>query len=325
MKKPNRLSNSSVNTYMTCPKKYEYHYKHKLRHKYSSSALLFGSALDAALSTMLVHHGQNNVDWLGQTYLSEFTNNWIRGKVNDKFVDLMDNELLVYAASDFDYKILQPKDWITALARLQSFYPNAGTFSSPDAEGLLELYKSIGKRKEANGFDNLHSDERKFYNYMNWTSMFRKGELMLKAYLTEVIPRIKKVLAVQKQIDIQGEDGDSIIGFIDFIAEWEDGRIVIFDNKTSARAYEDDAVLKSPQLTLYTYAVESEYKTRTAGFIVLRKAINKDVGKVCSSCKYDGTGGRAKTCDNTIKGKRCGAYFCYPRFGGFRMYCFSQK
>lgn len=305
MGKCNRLSHSAINTYMSCPKKWEYHYKYKLRHKYNSSALLFGSALDAALTTMLIQHGQGKMDWLGQEYLSVFNNNWVKGKINDKFVDLMDNELMVYAASDFDYKILQPKDWLLALSKREQAYPNAGIYDTPDAEGLLELYKNIGKRKEVNGFDNLHSDERRFYNFMNWMSLYRKGELMLTAYIKEVIPRIKKVLAVQKEINIQGEAGDSIIGYIDLIAEWEDGSIVIFDNKTSARAYEEDAVKNSTQLTLYTHAVENEYKTRKAGFIVLRKAINKDVGKKCGKCGFNGDGSRAKTCNNEIGGKRC--------------------
>lgn len=302
----NRLSHSSVTKYGECPYKYKLHYVDRLRGKYTSAALLFGSALDVALSQMLADHAENNLDHLGQSYEAAFNNNWLRAKINDKIVELMESEEVVYAATDFDHKLLTDKDWLLAMTKLQNNFAAAGKLPSPDKDGVMAIYKAVLEHKQDKGFDNLLPEERKFYNFMNWLSLYKKAQLMLKAYREQIIPRIKKVLAIQRQVDLEGEAGDSIVGFIDFICEWEDGSIVVFDNKTSAREYAYDAVSKSPQLTLYVHAVENEFKTRKAGFIVMKKAIKKNTSKKCQTCKFDGEDSRAKTCTKETKGKRCG-------------------
>ena len=69
--------------------------------------------------------------------------------------------------------------------------------------------------------------------------------------------------------------------------------------------YDDDAVLISPQLTLYTHVLSDTYKTRRAGFVVLHKQIKKNKKKICSKCGYDGSGERHTTCPNEVEGKRC--------------------
>lgn len=305
MSKTNRLSHSAVSTYLTCGHKYKLHYVDKLRSTQTSAALIFGGAVDKAIDAMLQDHSRNNIDHLLQTYNSIFINNWRKAEINKQLVDITDNPDIVYAATDIDLKLFKDRDYESLMTVLQGVYDGAGALREPTKEALIEVYKSILKRKEAVGWDNLRLVERKFYNYMNWCCLVIKGELMIKAYLERVIPNIKKVLATQKAITIQGPDGDSITGFVDAIVEWKDGRTIIFDNKTSAREYEQDAVLKSQQLALYMHALESEYKTRTAGFIVLRKLIDKDATKKCSKCGMEGTGNRGRTCTNEDSGKRC--------------------
>lgn len=305
MTKSNRLSHSSVSTYLSCGYKYKMHYIERLRSTQTHAALLYGAALDKALDALLQDHARNNIDYLMQTYNNIFINNWRKGEVNKQQVDLYDNPDIVYAATDVDFKLFTDKDYLSFMSALQGAYAAAGTLTSPTNEAIIELYKTIQKRKEANGWENLGIDERKFFNYINWHSMAIKGRLMIKAYLEEIIPNIQQVLATQKPITIAGPDGDSITGFVDLIAKWKDGRVIIFDNKTSAREYEQDAVLKSQQLALYTHALEHEYNTRTAGFIVLRKMIDKDPTKKCSKCGMDGTGNRGRTCTNVINDSRC--------------------
>jgi hypothetical protein len=100
-------------------------------------------------------------------------------------------------------------------------------------------------------------------------------------------------------------EGDEITGFVDAVVEWEGKGVVVIDNKTAAREYDWDAVQKSPQLALYMHALSHEFNTRTAGFVVLRKGIKKNKTKQCNKCKHDGTGSRAKTCDNEVDSKRC--------------------
>lgn len=305
MTKKNKLSHSSVSTYLSCGFKYKMHYIERLRPSTIHGALLFGAALDKALDAMLQDHKRNNVDILGQTYNTIFINNWRKAEINGQLEEIMDNPKIVYAATDMDFKLFSNKDYNGFMSALQGVYNGAGALTEPTPEAVINVYKTILKRKEANGWDNLRLEERKFYNYMNWTCMVIKGQLMIKAYLQNIIPRIKRVIETQRQINIEHPDGDSITGFIDLIAEWEDGRIVIFDNKTSARAYEEDSVVKSQQLALYSHALEHEYNTRYAGFIVMRKLIDKDATKKCSKCGMDGDGSRARTCTNEVGGKRC--------------------
>lgn len=48
------LSHSACNKYMNCPKEYDYHYNERIRPTTKSSALLFGSAIDKAIETLIV-------------------------------------------------------------------------------------------------------------------------------------------------------------------------------------------------------------------------------------------------------------------------------
>lgn len=286
--------------YQTCPEKWRLHYREKLRDRFTSAALLFGSAIDAVCNRILqdLQAGPSVYDFTFHTYNNVFMLNWRNGFINKAKVDLYENENLVYAESDFDEELLQPNDFKT----LSSFLHNNGIGCMPDK--VLDFYKEMSVRKKTEGFANLPVEVRKFINYTNWLCMYYKGILMLEAYKTEIIPKIKKVLAVQKEIKLENEDGDSIIGYIDAILEWEDGSIVVFDHKTAAREYDDDAVLSSPQLALYINATRAEYKVDKAGFIVFRKGIKKNRIKKCVKCGNEGKS-RAKTCDNEVNGTRC--------------------
>jgi hypothetical protein len=308
MSKNNRLSHSAVNKFMTCARSYQFHYLDKLRPTVTHAALLFGSSVDAALGAMLEDHKRGDIDWLGQKYEGVFIRSWREGKINNKVVSLFDNPDIVYAAADMDYKLFNDKDFGQILTAFQNIYGIALTART--GADIVQVYEEMLESKEKNGWENLPENIRKAYNYMNWLCLVKKGQLMIKAYLEQVIPKIKNVLAIQKEVSIQSDSGDSIVGFIDLIAEWEDGKVYVLDNKTAARDYEWHAVLKSTQLALYVYAVEHEYNTRNAGFIVLGKAIDKDITKTCGACSKDLTGSRVKTCDAEVDGgkkaKRCG-------------------
>lgn len=305
MSKKNRLSHSACNQYMSCPKKYYYHYVEKLRTVEQSAALLWGSSVDTAISTVLIDVKWQNVDYLAQEYEIVFRNAWRRGMVNKVMVDLMDNENIVYAATDYDPELLTYADLEAAHVMLSKGGKYEGVYTARMPTDCLEAVDAVRNRKEANGWENLSIPERQFYNYMHWVCMYTKGMLLIKKYIEQIVPKIKNVLAVQRQIDLTNEEGDSVIGYVDAVLEWEDGRVVVFDNKTAARAYEWDSVLTSPQLALYVHALENEFKTRTAGFIVMSKQIDKQRVKTCKSCGHVAES-RAKTCDATINGKRCG-------------------
>lgn len=109
----------------------------------------------------------------------------------------------------------------------------------------------------------------------SWLSMRRKGFLILEAYMEQIIPRIQEVFFVQRYIELKNAQGDAFIGYIDFCARWEDGKVYIFDNKTSSVKYDANAVEKSEQLATYKEALNDELTIDGAGYVVIPKKIRK--------------------------------------------------
>lgn len=287
MSKYNRLSHSQVSRYSMCPTSYKYHYVDRIRTTVQSAALVFGGALDGALNCILTGEGDAEI---------EFDKGFTRNKVNDVEVYLPTCLDLVYANTDFDSDLLESEDYE---------FVNGATGQTLSAKMLLEAYANIKEAKLKSGYQLLPKDKKLVYNLMNWCSLKRKGLLMLKAYRKKVMPNIEKVHTVQKYVSLKNADGDSFIGYVDLVADYKGHGTVIFDNKTSAMEYEEDSVISSAQLATYTHILEDEYKTRKAGYIVLRKSVIKNRKKICAMCEYDGSGARHKTCSNIIDGKRC--------------------
>ena len=285
MSKYNRLSHSQVSRYSMCPTSYKYHYVDRIRTTVQSAALVFGSALDGALNCILTGEGDAEAE-----FEKLFTNN----KVNDVSVYLPTCTDLVYANTDFDIDLIVEED----LDRVNKY--------TSYAFDILVYYNELKDKKAKSGFNSFKAEEKAFYNLMNWVSLRRKGLLMLKAYRKKVMPLIEKVHTVQKYVSLKNADGDSFIGYVDLVADVKGHGTVILDNKTSAMEYEEDSVISSAQLSTYTHILEEEYKTRKAGYIVLRKSVIKNRKKICGVCKYDGSGARHKTCSSEVSGKRCG-------------------
>lgn len=277
-----------------CPTSYKYHYIDSIRSVYHTGALAFGAALDQALNELLLPTGQDAL----QVFEKEFTN----GFINRERVYLPTNSNMVYSNNDYDDELLQPTDREILLK-----YYDGLTIDIQADRDVASIYSVLKKKKQDCGFDSFTAEEKQIYNYINWMCLYRKGELMLKAYSAKVMPMIEEVISVQEKIDLTNEDGDSVTGVVDLVARVKGHGIVILDNKTSGMDYEEDSVVTSPQLSLYVHALKEKYGTQKAGYIVLKKQIKKNRVKTCSSCLNDGTGSRAKTCDAVIEGKRCGA------------------
>jgi hypothetical protein len=105
-------------------------------------------------------------------------------------------------------------------------------------------------------------------------SIKRKALFFLTDYQKEILPNIKEVMGIQVPIQIKNTEGDQIIGFIDFIAKWKNDKVIIFDNKTSSRKYEEDKIEKEgKQLALYFEGCP--YKADEVGYIVIEKVLRK--------------------------------------------------
>jgi hypothetical protein len=284
-----RLSHSALGRYMQCGHSYKLHYIDKIRPTVTHAALLFGSAMDSALNVLLTKPKESAEEAFEKAFISTM--------VNDKESYLPTDETLVYANADFDSDLLTQEDYNFVAESSKEFvtqHPNQ-----------LEVYKELEAKKKDTGLGSFTSMEKVFFNLMNWVSLRRKGFLMLKAYREKVLPKLERVISVQEHISLDNGSGDTIMGYVDLIAEVKGHGVVILDNKTSSMEYDEDAVLTSPQLGLYTHMLEDKYNTRKAGYIVMRKSVIKNRKKVCSVCGHNGTGGRHKTCDNIIAGKRC--------------------
>lgn len=275
----NRLSHSAVSKFQHCPKSYNFHYNKKIRTSVSKAALCFGTALDRSTGELLkgesLKKAKDNFDY-----------NWRFQDVNGTRVYLPTHAELVYAKSDFDKDLLNEEDCLKI-------------------ERTKEAILSLVSKREEKGFESLSKEEKIITNQAFWFCLQKKGHYMLEAFKKKVMPRLTNVLSTQESISIKNDDGDEVIGYIDLVSEVKGyDSPVILDIKTSAMRYdEDDAVIFSPQLSLYMHAVGEKYNTRLAGFIVLNKQLLKNKVKTCKVCKYVAeSGSRHKTCSNEIPG-----------------------
>jgi hypothetical protein len=108
-----------------------------------------------------------------------------------------------------------------------------------------------------------------------WLSLLRRGNILLEEFNEQIMPRIKDVVKVQLDQTAQNDMGDELVIKTDFICVWEDGRRILFDNKTSSMKYAEDSVRVSPQLAIYYETLKAEYSLDCAGYIVIPKRINK--------------------------------------------------
>lgn len=304
-----RLSHSSKNTFLTCGEKYRLHYIERWRSTLLSSALLFGSAMDNALNFML-GSAKDNPATLDMS-LAIFDQNWEQGEdaLRQK-IDLPLNPNIKYSKYDFDSDLLTKADWKELFKYDSKFFD---TKNKIDKLLYPEKDPKTGKKPEKIPWLQIDENDRSIINYANWLCLQKKGHLLLKAYHSDILPQIKRVLAVQKTVELDDGNGNILNGVIDAVVQLNDNKIIILDNKTTSTEYEEDSVKISEQLATY-YAIlnifaddpenEWDHKIDGAGYAVMSKKLIKNVTKVCKECGHVATGSH-KTCDNHINGVRC--------------------
>lgn len=109
----------------------------------------------------------------------------------------------------------------------------------------------------------------------SWLSLQYKGLMIIDAYRKQILPRIKRVIAVQKHLSMTNAEGDTFIGYADLICEWEDGRILLCDNKTSSIKYDPASASNSKQLATYVEAIKDDIKVDGVAYIVIPKKFRK--------------------------------------------------
>lgn len=274
-----RFSHSALNKYLSCPKSFDYHYNKKYRSAEQSAALLFGTAMDKATE----NYAQKRDHDLA---FALFETTWDEQELNGTRTKLRSCTEIVYGNNDLDLELID-----------QSYYviPNENS----GVTGNLETINKVIERKSEVGFKYLKKGEKTILNDVNWLCMQVKGRLMLEAFINWFDANVEEVLKTQGKIELDNGE-DSVIGYYDLIVKLRGyAKPVLLDIKTAGRAYDYDAVLKSPQLALYLFAVKAEYEdTNTAGYVVLHKTMKKERTKICSVCGFDGSGGQHKKCSN---------------------------
>ena len=241
----NNLSYSKYKKYLECPKRYEYYYNKKIRSIILGSPLFFGSAIDESLNSLLLTKKKilSNEEQIivKQNYLEVFQNKMNNFNFNGKDIDIKVYPYIKYSKSDIDIKLLENQEYVKSF--LQFYYSN----SKPSKKDTEE------------------------YNSLCHKSLLNKGKLILKTYKEEIIPKIEEVFSIQEFISIKNLEGDKLIGYIDFTASFIDEPEVkyVIDNKTSSKAYTDNDIKMSEQLSIY-----AEYKQlKNIAYIVMEKNI----------------------------------------------------
>lgn len=297
-----RTSYSQNSTYISCPKHWDMSYNDKWEADSEGASMYFGSAVDAAVTDMLMA----KPDWL-QTFYDRWNKAYSFGQATQIF----DNPDIIYGYKDFDEHVLEDKDftqilnWAIQLNLAANIVLNAPPNTIPKKE-LVELYKNIAALKK-NPYKSPTNDEMVFFNRVSWLSMKRKGKILLNAFNTQFLPKVKRVISTQQRASLTDPvTGDSIVGFIDMVLEIEGySKPVIFDLKTAGMPYSQEDIDLTQQLTLYAGMKGADYNTDLVGYVVLCKNIPKTTVSTCKSCGNIKSG-RHKTCEAVINGVRCG-------------------
>jgi hypothetical protein len=138
-----------------------------------------------------------------------------------------------------------------------------------------------------------------------WQAMYVKGNYLIKAFNEEILPKIKKTVLVQEIIEAHNEEGDSIVGALDAIVVWEDGKTYLIDNKTTSIKYTENSANESEQLALYHFVKKEEFKLDGVAFFTLNKILKKNVVKTCIKCGHIHEGTALKTCNIKVDGIKC--------------------
>ena len=285
-----KLSYSAINTYKQCGRKYKLHYVDRIRPVKRSSALCFGTAIDKAVEAKL-----NNKDINAKDIFDTW---WQKQTINKEVIELCGSILLDYYISDFDFDLLIDDDIKFLKAKAEELIPKI----YKEYGDWLLAYNECLKHKKQRAFRTWPENENKFYNLCNWLSLRRKGHLMVEALEREVLPKIKQVIYTQHKTQLKNTEGDVLDGFADAVVEWEDGRTIILDFKTSSVKYEANAVSVSEQLTIYSLSTG----IKLAGYIVFMKKIDKDLDKMCGDCGTAFKTTRQRKCE--VCNKESGVY-----------------
>lgn len=257
-----KLSHSACCKYLSCPFSYDAYYNKGIQPVKKGSALVFGIGIDAGLNALLL----NNAEAIDEYY---------------KAVSAIPLGNMIPGQYDYDHELLNENQKINLLKQLREFGYQGDNIDSL-AETLLRRIKDG---------EVLSDNQYCAIDLLARACLEVKAELMFQAYERLVLPQIEEVISVQSW---------SGSGILDAKVRWKGLGVRILDNKTSSRAYPQNAIEYSAQLAMYA----AEEKITDVTYVVLIKQLKKNREKRCQSCGHIGKGSHS-TCDNIVNGKRC--------------------
>lgn len=286
-----KISHSSANLYLTCSYKYKLQRIDRITSISKNASLYFGSAVDEAIQCYLKDFIDGTTEH--SIWKEVFEKHWRKGHDGRRVVSIYDSVNVNFGYKDYDAELLTPPDILLAKQSLNELLP--------DFKGdWQEAMDYVTTRKKQRAHVHFSDNEHRYFNRLSWMSMYRKGVIMVEAFIKDFAPKIKKVLAIQKKVQLTSDQGDVLTGYVDFVLDIEDLGTVIFDLKTSAQLYDEQLkILTSQQLGIYCSLLGPELNTRRVGFVVLVKNIKKNKIKICKSCGHKGLGSH-KTCDAKV-------------------------
>lgn len=267
MKTIQQISHSAVETYSECSEKYRLHYIEKFRNEKTNSNLAWGGAIDAGINELL--KTKMDPPEILPTPYKTYMENWNKFTINGVEHDAKFCTLMEYNKIDLDPLLFTEYDY----DEIRKYYPGK------EPEQFIGEIVSLRDRFPWWSYEDMEESSKKAYNFLCWLCLARKAEMIFEAYQTDVLPRIRRVLSIQEKVELENDNGDTVVGYIDFIAEMDDGKIYILDNKTTSdfKYYNTgkDGISKiqtSPQLSVYSFVKDLDQ----AGYIVILKDIKAD-------------------------------------------------
>jgi len=247
------LSFTAYKLYHECPAKYHRKYVLGLRPTKTPAFFIHGSAIDKGCNDLLE----------GKDLISAARS------ASEELLRLKEPGV-EFDGRDYDPELLDGKTRRFLLDAVRAF-----GYKGEDVDGLVRTLLSM----QANG-EILSAGQQAALALAMHASMLEKSIIMLRDFQRKIMPLIKRVVSVQKEVkrgiaDIEIE----LHGF--------DG-VLIADNKTAYKRWEDDCVVTSIQL--------AGYEAKAGAYFVMNKVIKKNRVKTCQKCGNVSTG-RHKTCD----------------------------
>jgi len=175
---------------------------------------------------------------------------------------------------------------------------------------MMVIFDASWEKEEA-------ENKIRYKNGNNPDRIHRTAEAMLKEFRNTVKPG--KVLAVEQPFSVELIDPDTdeslgvpLVGRIDLIERLDGGAIAVVDQKTAARAYDNERVENDLQLTAYAYVMAREghdLDDVSLRFDVLMKNGSYKLHSYKTSRTMDDLARLYKIARSVIRGIEAGAFY----------------